>query len=132
MQMIWNHPSDFKRRLAADELLATQLALAIVRERTRKKRGRVLKGDGSIRKKLFDVLPYELTGDQQKALSEIIHDLESERAMLRLVQGDVGSGKTVVALLAMAAATEAGVQSAIFGANRNPREPASGNHQRVC
>ena len=106
--------SDFKRRLAADELLATQLALAIVRERTRKKRGRVLKGDGSIRKKLFEVLPYELTGDQQKALSEIIHDLESERAMLRLVQGDVGSGKTVVALLAMAAATEAGVQSAIL------------------
>ena len=100
--------------MAADELLATQLALAIVRERTRKKRGRVLKGDGSIRKKLFEVLPYELTGDQQKALSEIIHDLESERAMLRLVQGDVGSGKTVVALLAMAAATEAGVQSAIL------------------
>ncbi len=106
--------SDYRRRLAADELLATQLALAIVRERTRKKRGRILKGDGSIRSKLFNILPYQLTGDQQTTLSEIIGDLESERAMLRLVQGDVGSGKTIVALLAMAAATEAGVQSALL------------------
>jgi len=103
-----------RRRLACDELLATQLALAIVRERTRRKRGRALKGDGSIRKKLFDLLPYELTGDQQTALAEIISDLEDERAMLRLMQGDVGSGKTVVALLAMAAAVEAGTQAALL------------------
>jgi len=103
-----------RRRLAADELLATQLALAIVRERTRKKRGRVLKGDGSIRGKILAALTFALTGDQEKALADIIGDLESERAMLRLMQGDVGSGKTVVALLAAAAAAEAGVQSAIL------------------
>jgi ATP-dependent DNA helicase RecG len=103
-----------RRRLACDELLATQLALAIVRERTRRKRGRALKGDGSIRKKLFELLPYELTGDQETALAEAISDLENERAMLRLMQGDVGSGKTVVALLAMAAAVEAGVQTALL------------------
>jgi len=103
-----------RRRLACDELLATQLALAIVRERTRRKRGRALQGGGAIRNKLFEVLPYDLTGDQQAALAEIISDLENERAMLRLMQGDVGSGKTVVALLAMAAAVEAGVQSALL------------------
>ena len=61
-----------RRRLACDELLATQLALAIVRERTRRKRGRALKGDGSIRAKLFEALPYELTGDQKTALSEVL------------------------------------------------------------
>lgn len=103
-----------RRRLAADELLATQLALAIVRDRTRKKRGRALKGDGRIRAQIIENLPYSLTGDQQKALNEIITDLESGRAMLRLMQGDVGSGKTIVALLVMAAAVEAGVQAAML------------------
>jgi len=103
-----------RRRLAADELLATQLALAIVRERTRQKRGRALKGAGHLRAKIISLLPYELTRDQQKALADVTADLENERAMLRLMQGDVGSGKTVVALLAAAAATEAGVQTAIL------------------
>ncbi|MFC3051368.1 ATP-dependent DNA helicase RecG [Kordiimonas pumila] len=103
-----------RRRLAADELLATQLALMVVRDRTRRKRGRVLKGDGRIRKKIMAALPFNFTGDQQTALAEIVSDMESERAMLRLMQGDVGSGKTVVALMAAAAATEAGVQSAIL------------------
>ncbi len=103
-----------RRRLAADELLATQLALAIVRDRTQKKRGRALKGNGHIRGTLIGNLPYSLTGDQEKALQEIITDLESGRAMLRLMQGDVGSGKTVVALLVMAAAVEAGVQAALL------------------
>lgn len=106
--------SKARRRLAADELLATQLALAIVRDRTRKKRGRALKGSGHIRDRILGALPYSLTGDQQTALGEIIADLESDRAMLRLMQGDVGSGKTVVALLAMAAAVEAGVQTAML------------------
>jgi len=106
--------SDARRRLACDELLATQLALAIVRERTRRKRGRALKGNGSIRNKILEQLPYTLTGDQKTALSEVVADLENERAMLRLMQGDVGSGKTIVALLAMAAAVEAGVQTALL------------------
>lgn len=106
--------SPVRRRLAADELLATQLALAIVRDRTRKKRGRPLVGDGFVRQKILSALPYSLTGDQQTALDEILEDMASERAMLRLMQGDVGSGKTAVALLAMAAAVEAGVQAAIL------------------
>ncbi|MCJ9430186.1 ATP-dependent DNA helicase RecG [Kordiimonas marina] len=106
------HPA--RRRLAADELLATQLALAIVRDHTRRKRGRILKGDGHLRAKIREHLPYQLTGDQERTLHEIIADLESDKAMLRLVQGDVGSGKTVVALLAMAAAVEAGVQCALL------------------
>ena len=106
--------SPARRRLAADELLATQLALAIVRERTRRKRGRALVGAGHLRAKLTALLPYDLTGDQEKALAEITADLENERAMLRLMQGDVGSGKTVVALMAAAAAVEAGVQTAIL------------------
>jgi ATP-dependent DNA helicase RecG len=103
-----------RRRLAADELLATQLALAIVRDRTAKKRGRAMQGGGAIREKILAALPYALTGDQQAALDEILSDMASERAMLRLMQGDVGSGKTIVALLAMAAAVEAGAQAAIL------------------
>ncbi|MBO6503967.1 MAG: ATP-dependent DNA helicase RecG [Kordiimonadaceae bacterium] len=103
-----------RRRLACDELLATQLALAIVRDRTRRKRGRALSGDGRLVKQLLAALPYQLTGDQQSALKEIATDLASEKAMLRLMQGDVGSGKTVVALLAVASAVEAGVQTALL------------------
>lgn len=103
-----------RRRLACDELLATQLALAIVRERTRRKRGRALRGNGTIVEKILRALPYQLTGDQQQALREINDDLKSDKAMLRLMQGDVGSGKTVVALLAVAAAVEAGVQTALL------------------
>ena len=106
--------SPARRRLACDELLATQLALAIVRERTRRKRGRALNGDGRIVAKTLKALPYELTGDQQQALTEIREDLASKKAMLRLMQGDVGSGKTVVALLAVASAVEAGVQTALL------------------
>lgn len=103
-----------RRRLACDELLATQLALAIVRERTRRKRGRALRGDGTIVERIVNALPYQLTGDQQTALREIVDDLKNDKAMLRLMQGDVGSGKTVVALLAVAAAVEAGVQTALL------------------
>lgn len=103
-----------RRRLACDELLATQLALAIVRDRTRRKRGRALLSDGRIVQQLLAVLPYKLTSDQQNVLKEITGDLSSEKAMLRLMQGDVGSGKTVVALLAVASAVEAGVQTALL------------------
>lgn len=106
--------SKARRRLACDELLATQLALAIVRERTRRKRGRSLMGNGIICERIFEALPYRLTGDQQTALREITADLKSEKAMLRLMQGDVGSGKTIVALAAIAEAVEAGVQTALL------------------
>lgn len=108
-------PNDLARsRLAVDELLATQLAVAIVRDRTRRKRGRALMPIGKITEKIRAALPYTLTGDQETALSEIEADLASESAMLRLMQGDVGSGKTVVALLAIAVAVEAGTQTALL------------------
>jgi ATP-dependent DNA helicase RecG len=102
------------QRLAYDELLANQLALAIVRESFKAQRGRPVKGDGRIRAKLVAALPFALTGSQKSALAEIEADMSAPRRMLRLLQGDVGSGKTVVALLAMAVAVEAGAQAALM------------------
>ena len=100
--------------MAYDELLANQLALALVRERARRGKGRVLTGDGGLVAKVREALPYTLTGDQETALSEIVADMAADHAMLRLVQGDVGSGKTVVALMAMLTAVEAGTQAALL------------------
>jgi ATP-dependent DNA helicase RecG len=102
------------RRLAYDELLAGQLALALVRKRMRKATGRPLIGDGNIEARIRSALPYSLTSSQEKAVEEIHADLASPERMLRLLQGDVGSGKTVVALMAMARAAEAGGQSALM------------------
>jgi len=102
------------RRLAYDELLAGQVSLALVRARIRRLSGRPLTGDGSIVEKLRAALPYKLTPSQEFALGEINADLADPERMLRLLQGDVGSGKTVVALLAMARAVEAGGQAALM------------------
>ncbi|MFK0689505.1 ATP-dependent DNA helicase RecG [Mesorhizobium sp. IMUNJ 23033] len=102
------------RRLAYDELLAGQVSLALVRAKVRRLSGRPLIGDGRIVEKLRAALPYSLTGSQEFALAEINADLADPERMLRLLQGDVGSGKTVVALLAMARAVEAGGQAALM------------------
>ncbi|WP_095085129.1 ATP-dependent DNA helicase RecG [Mesorhizobium sophorae] len=102
------------RRLAYDELLAGQVSLALVRAKIRRLSGRPLVGDGSIVGKLRAALPYSLTASQEFALAEINADLADPERMLRLLQGDVGSGKTVVALLAMARAVEAGGQAALM------------------
>ncbi|MBL8581216.1 MAG: ATP-dependent DNA helicase RecG [Rhizobiaceae bacterium] len=102
------------RRLAYDELLAGQISLALVRARTRRLAGRPIAGDGRIVEKLLAALPYSLTRSQEKAVAEITADLADPERMLRLLQGDVGSGKTVVALLAMARAVEAGAQAALM------------------
>ena len=101
-------------RLAYDELLANQLALAIVRQRVRKQAGRELKGNGLLRKKIREALPFRLTGAQEKVLAEIYADQAAPYRMLRLLQGDVGSGKTIVALLSMLNAVECGAQAAIM------------------
>ncbi|PYE86842.1 ATP-dependent DNA helicase RecG [Phyllobacterium leguminum] len=106
--------SSARRRLAYDEFLAGQLALALVRAKTRKLAGRQLDGDGNLAGQVLEALPYSLTGSQQKAVADIIADLKQPERMLRLLQGDVGSGKTVVGLLAMAHAAEAGSQSALM------------------
>ena len=106
--------SPARQRLAFDELLANQLALALVRRRLRKTTGRVLKGDGSLRARILESLPFELTKSQAHVMGEIGADMGEPMRMLRLLQGDVGSGKTVVALLTMAIAIEAGAQAALM------------------
>lgn len=103
-----------RTRLAYDELLANQLALAIVREKVKKQKGREIKGNGLLRKKVLDKLPFELTDSQVKVLGEINSDQASSYRMLRLLQGDVGSGKTIVALMSMLNAVECGTQAAIM------------------
>lgn len=102
------------QRLAFDELLAGQLALGLVRQNVRTEAGRRISGDGRIRARITATLPFALTRSQVKALEEISDDLAAPHRMLRLLQGDVGSGKTVVALLAMAIANEAGAQAALM------------------
>jgi ATP-dependent DNA helicase RecG len=104
----------FWSRLAFDELLAGQLALALVRAQLRRPAGDRNAGDGHLRKKIIDALPYSLTSSQQQAVAAITGDLRQPVRMLRLLQGDVGSGKTVVALLAAAAVTEVGKQAALM------------------
>ncbi|MBL8588486.1 MAG: DEAD/DEAH box helicase, partial [Methylobacteriaceae bacterium] len=103
-----------RARLAYDEMLANQLALVLVRASLRRPQGRVSAGDGSRAARILAALPYELTAAQTQALAEIAADLASDRRMLRLLQGDVGSGKTIVALLAMTGAVEAGRQAALM------------------
>jgi len=103
-----------RRRLAYDELLANQLALALVRASQRRLPGRKIVGDGSLRSRALAALPFDLTGSQKHALAEIDADMAADGRMLRLLQGDVGSGKTVVAFLAMLTAVEAGFQAALM------------------
>lgn len=99
-------------RLAYDELLANGLALLLVREANRRRKGQPLRGNGRLRGKL--ALPFPLTGAQKRSIAEIEGDLAQEAPMLRLLQGDVGSGKTVVALEAMLMAVEASAQAAML------------------
>jgi len=106
------HPA--RRRLAFDELLANQLALALTRRHQRARPGRAISGDGRLVARALTALPYELTVAQRRALDEIGQDLKSEHRMLRLLQGDVGAGKTAVAFLTMLTAVEAGCQAALM------------------
>ncbi len=101
-------------RLAYDELVAGQLALALVRANLRRQSGQAHVGDGHLRVKTLKALPYTLTHSQQKAVGDILADLGKPERMLRLLQGDVGSGKTVVALIAAAAVIEASRQAAFM------------------
>ena len=101
-------------RVAYDELLAGQLALALVRANQKRLAGRPSVGSGDLAKKIVAALPYSLTPSQARAVDEINADLAQPERMLRLLQGDVGSGKTVVALLAAATVVEAGRQAALM------------------
>jgi len=101
-------------RLAYDELLAGQLALALLRSHMRQRPGHGSAAEGRLRERVIAALPYSLTPSQQRAVSDIIADLAQPHRMLRLLHGDVGSGKTVVALLAATTVIEAGRQAALM------------------
>ncbi len=116
-----------RQRLAYDELLANQLALALVRHHTRRRQGRPLHADGHVARKITAALPFDLTPGQHKVRDEITTDMASDAAMTRLLQGDVGSGKTVIAMLAMADAVEAGAQAAFMA----PTELLARQHAKV-
>ncbi len=116
-----------RRRLAYDELLANQLALALVRAQQKRQPGRKLRSDGKLQARAADALPYQLTASQLQAIDEIAADAAGELRMLRLLQGDVGSGKTVVGLFAMLLAVEAGAQAALMA----PTELLARQHHAV-
>ena len=105
------HPA--QRRLALEELLAHHLSLRRQRIALQRHRAPALEGKGALAKRLQDALPFELTGAQRRVFAQVRHDLAQPSPMLRLVQGDVGSGKTVVAALAAMLAVEAGKQAAL-------------------
>ena len=101
-------------RLAYDEFLAGQLALGLVRQHQKSLPGRGSSGEGILRAKVAKALPYALTPSQGRAVDDIVTDLARPQRMIRLLQGDVGSGKTVVALMAAATVIEAGRQAALM------------------
>lgn len=106
--------SPSRKRLAYDEFLAGQLTLGLVRQKAKKLAGISNPLKGTYTAKLRDMLPFTLTKGQEQAIAEISTDLASNEAMLRLLQGDVGSGKTMVAFMAMAQIAENGGQSALM------------------
>jgi ATP-dependent DNA helicase RecG len=116
-----------RRRLAYDELLAGQVAMGLMRRRNRARPGRALEGDGRLRDKALAAFGFDLTGPQRHVLGEIDADLAAPRRMMRLLQGDVGSGKTLVAVLAMLRAVEAGAQAALMA----PTELLARQHART-
>ncbi len=101
-------------RLAYDELFAHQLTLALARSALRKGKGRSSLGNGQLQAKVLAALPYQPTGAQRRAVAEIAADMQTPLRMNRLLQGDVGSGKTLVAFLALLVAVEAGGQGVMM------------------
>jgi len=118
------HPA--QRRLAFEELLAHQLSLRLLRQEIRHDPGWAFESRGDLASKLLAALPFQLTGAQKRVWKDIQRDLAEPNPMLRLVQGDVGSGKTIVAALAAVAAVEAGFQTAIMA----PTELLAEQHAR--
>lgn len=103
-----------RQRLAYDELFAHQIMLAMLRARRRKRAGRVTEATGRLQSKVLEALPYTPTGAQERAIREVTADLASPERMNRLLQGDVGAGKTLVALMSLLAAVEAGGQGVMM------------------
>lgn len=109
-----NFQAPHRRRLAYDELLADQLTISLLRDQNRGLRGRAFLHSGKLSGQLRQMLPFQLTGAQERILSEIATDMAAPTRMMRLLQGDVGSGKTIVAALAMLQAIENGAQAALM------------------
>ncbi|MCE9508472.1 MAG: ATP-dependent DNA helicase RecG [Alphaproteobacteria bacterium] len=107
-----DHPA--RQRLAYDELLSNQLTIALVRQQQRSNKGQSLVGDEALYQKALTALPFELTSSQKRAIEEIRHDMRQPERMLRLLQGDVGSGKTAVAFMAMIHAIGSGGQAVMM------------------
>ncbi len=108
-------PDDLARqRLAYDELLAHQITLALARAVVRRAKGTPSRGTGALREKVLGALPYAPTGAQTRAVSEMVEDLATDLRMNRLLQGDVGSGKTLVAFMALLTVVEAGGQGVMM------------------
>ncbi len=103
-----------RARLAYDELFAHQLTLSLARATLRRGKGQVTRGTGALQARVLDSLPYRPTGAQVRAVSEIASDMEAPLRMNRLLQGDVGSGKTLVAFMALLIAVEAGGQGVMM------------------
>ena len=106
--------SSARARLAYDELLANQLALAMIRRHQKKRKGRSIIGSGDLTRIIDKKLSFVLTSGQLKVLEEVKKDLKTEHRMLRLLQGDVGSGKTIVAFYSILIAIESGYQTALM------------------
>jgi ATP-dependent DNA helicase RecG len=122
------HPGpEGRARLAYDELLAHQVAILWMRARDRARPGRSLNGDGNLRVKALERFGHPLTASQSEVLADIDTDLAAPTRMLRLLQGDVGSGKTLVAIMAMLRAVEAGAQAALMA----PTEVLARQHHRT-
>ena len=118
------HPA--QRRLAFEELLAHQLSLKLLRRRIQQEPGWPLAGDGTLKARLLESLPFRTTQAQRRVLEEIEADLALAQPMLRLVQGDVGCGKTLVAAIAATRALESGHQVALMA----PTELLADQHAR--
>ncbi len=103
-----------RRRLAYDEFLAGQLSLSLVRQRLRKVAGQPVHATGEISHKILESLPFSMTNSQRDAVADILKDMAGTERMLRLLQGDVGAGKTLVALMAIAAVIESGGQAVLM------------------
>ena len=103
-----------RQRLAYDEFLAHQVTLALARSRQRRRKGRSSTATGRLQAKVLKALPYSLTGAQERAMQEISEDMAASERMNRLLQGDVGSGKTLVAFMSLLVAVEAGGQGVLM------------------
>jgi ATP-dependent DNA helicase RecG len=120
----WDNLERARRRLAFDELLLIQLGVLRQRQAWKSQVGRPIAVQPEVIERIKNTLPFPLTGAQQKALADIVRDIQSDTPMSRLIQGDVGSGKTVVALIAMTLAVQDGGQAAILA----PTEILSEQH----